>query len=109
DAAGADDPLTPKLAELHTDTDAPAEDELPPDARIGPWRVRGVLGRGGMGAVYRVARADGDYEHDAALKRIRIGLDSPNARERFLRERRILARLRHPGIAGLIDGGVDDA
>ncbi|QNN45979.1 tetratricopeptide repeat protein [Thermomonas brevis] len=109
DAAGADDPLTPKLAGLRTDTDAPAEDELPPDARIGPWRVRGVLGRGGMGAVYRVARADGDYEHDAALKRIRIGLDSAQARERFLRERRILARLRHPGIAGLIDGGVDDA
>jgi len=110
DAAGADDPLTPKLAGLHTDTaDAPAEDELPPDARIGPWRVRGVLGRGGMGAVYRVARADGDYEHDAALKRIRIGLDSAQARERFLRERRILARLRHPGIAGLIDGGMDDA
>lgn len=109
DAAGADDPLTPKLAGLRTDTDAPAEDDLPPDARIGPWRVRGVLGRGGMGAVYRVARADGDYEHDAALKRIRIGLDSAQARERFLRERRILARLRHPGIAGLIDGGVDDA
>lgn len=110
DAAGADDPLTPKLAGLRTDTaDAPTEDELPPDARIGPWRVLGVLGRGGMGAVYRVARADGDYEHDAALKRIRIGLDSAPARERFLRERRILARLRHPGIAGLIDGGMDDA
>lgn len=110
DAGSTGDPFVPKLARLQASASAQAPDiELPPDASIGPWRVRGVLGHGGMGAVYRVARSEGDYEQHAALKRIRIGLDNPYARERFLRERRILARLRHPGIAGLIDGGVDEA
>lgn len=74
--------------------------------RFGPWQVTGVLGRGGMGAVYRVERADGAYHQKAALKRIRMGLDSGDAQQRFLRERQILATLRHPNIARLIDGGV---
>ena len=105
--AGEDaDPISPKLASLREDGADPAE--LPADTRIGPWEVRDVIGRGGMGAVYRVARADGEYERDAALKRIRIGLDSALARQRFLRERQILARLQHPHIAGLLDGGVDE-
>ncbi|PNS08690.1 serine/threonine-protein kinase [Solilutibacter silvestris] len=86
---------------------------LPADAnedisglRFGPWQATGVLGRGGMGAVYRVERADGAYQQSAALKRIRMGLDSSEAQLRFLRERQILATLRHPNIARLIDGGV---
>ncbi|MFT4179666.1 MAG: serine/threonine-protein kinase [Thermomonas sp.] len=109
DATTACDPLTPRLAAMRADAvDTATEADLPIGTRIGPWQVQGVLGRGGMGAVHRVARVDGDYQHDAALKRIRIGLDSVHARERFQRERRILARLRHPGIAGLIDGGMDD-
>ncbi|MBS0217919.1 MAG: serine/threonine protein kinase [Proteobacteria bacterium] len=74
--------------------------------RFGPWQVTGVLGRGGMGAVYRVERADGAYHQKAALKRIRMGLDTGDAQQRFLRERQILATLRHPNIARLIDGGV---
>ncbi|MGG6463063.1 serine/threonine protein kinase [Solilutibacter silvestris] len=74
--------------------------------RFGPWQVTGVLGRGGMGAVYRVERADGAYQQSAALKRIRMGLDTGDAQQRFLRERQILATLRHPNIARLIDGGV---
>ena len=74
--------------------------------RFGPWQATGVLGHGGMGAVYRVERADGAYRQSAALKRIRIGLDSSEALQRFMRERQILATLRHPNIARLIDGGV---
>lgn len=100
------DPITPKLDLLREEAAADPAD-LPTGTRIGPWNVEGVLGRGGMGAVYRVARADGAYQHEAALKRIRIGLDSALARQRFLRERQILARLQHPHIAGLLDGGVD--
>ena len=73
---------------------------------IGHWRVVEILGRGGMGAVYRAARADGAYTQDAALKLIGIGVDSQAARERFRRERQILASLRHPNIAMLLDGGV---
>ncbi len=73
---------------------------------VGAWRITGVLGHGGMGAVYRVERDDGAYAQHAALKLIRAGTDSVAARERFLRERQTLARLQHPHIATLLDGGV---
>lgn len=72
---------------------------------VGVWRIVGVLGHGGMGAVYLAERSDGAYAQQAALKLIRLGADSPLARERFLRERQILAGLRHPNIATLLDGG----
>jgi serine/threonine-protein kinase len=75
--------------------------------RIGAWRITGVLGRGGMGAVYRGEREDSQFQQQAALKLIRIGLDQPALRRRFLAERQILARLKHPNIAALYDGGVD--
>ena len=76
------------------------------DRNIGAWRVLDVLGRGGMGAVYRVERSDGAYAQQAALKLIRTSADSPATRERFLRERQILAGLQHPNIANLLDGGI---
>ena len=72
---------------------------------VGAWRISGVLGRGGMGAVYAVERDDGAYAQRAALKLIRSGSDGPAARERFLRERQLLAQLQHPHIATLLDGG----
>ncbi|GHC03410.1 serine/threonine-protein kinase [Thermomonas carbonis] len=73
---------------------------------IGAWKVVGTIGRGGMGAVHAVERSDGAYTQQAALKLIRAGADSPAARERFLRERQILAGLQHPNIATLLDGGI---
>lgn len=76
-------------------------------SQFGPWRVVDVLGHGGMGAVYRVERDAGDFVQVAALKRIRVGLDTQAARQRFLRERQILARLRHENIASLVDGGLE--
>ena len=76
-----------------------------PGRTIGPWRIVGELGRGGMGAVYEVQRSDGAYTQKAALKLIRSAADSPAARERFLRERQTLAQLQHPHIATLLDGG----
>lgn len=106
DKEGQTDQITPKLNLLREEVATPVD--LPVGTRIGPWNVQGVLGRGGMGAVYRVERVDGAYQHQAALKRIRIGLDSTLARQRFLRERQILARLQHPHIAGVLDGGVDE-
>jgi tetratricopeptide (TPR) repeat protein len=75
--------------------------------RIGPWRITAVLGRGGMGAVYLGEREDGEFQQQAAVKRIRLGMDRPELRRRFLQERQILARLQHPNIATLLDGGVD--
>jgi tetratricopeptide (TPR) repeat protein len=74
--------------------------------RIGPWRVLDEIGRGGMGVVHRAERADGQYEQVVALKTLSLGLRSAGAVARFRNERRILARLEHPHIARLIDGGV---
>ena len=73
--------------------------------QIGAWRITAMLGYGGMGAVYEVQRDDAAYSQRAALKLIRAASDSPAARERFLRERQTLARLQHPNIATLLDGG----
>ncbi|MEO5623438.1 MAG: serine/threonine-protein kinase [Dokdonella sp.] len=73
---------------------------------IGCWRVVRELGRGGMGVVLLVERADGQFEQRAALKLIKRGMDSDAVLARFLRERQILARLSHPNIAGLLDGGL---
>jgi serine/threonine-protein kinase len=84
-------------------------DRLRPDpwlgARLGPWRVADVLGRGGMGTVYRAERADGQYAQEVAVKLVRTGPRDPYAVERFRTERQVLAHLRHPNIAGLLDGG----
>jgi serine/threonine-protein kinase len=73
---------------------------------IGAWRITGIIGHGGMGAVYSAERGDGAYAQRAALKLIRASADTPAARERFLRERQILAGLQHPNIATLLDGGI---
>ena len=89
--------------------DLPAEPADPAAAglAIGPWRVVRELARGGMGVVYLAERADGAGDR-VALKLIRKGLDSDRIHRRFLAERKILARLDHPRIARLLDGGVTE-
>ena len=76
--------------------------------RIGAWRVGERIGEGGMGAVYRAHRADGAFEQAVALKVIKRGMDSDAVVRRFEAERHILARLDHPGIARVVDGGQSD-
>ena len=76
--------------------------------RIGAWAIRGLLGEGGMGVVYRATRADGAFEREVALKRLRPGPGTHLDAARLDAERRTLARLEHDGIARLYDGGVDD-
>jgi eukaryotic-like serine/threonine-protein kinase len=78
---------------------------LLPGALVGVWTIVEALDRGGMGEVYLVARADGVYEQRAALKI--VGGETPNneALRLFDAERRLLARLEHPGIARILDGG----
>lgn len=73
--------------------------------RIGAYVIKGLIGRGGMGAVYRGERDTGDFDHDAAIKVIRSGLMSQKLVERFQLERQTLADLVHPNIARLYDGG----
>ncbi len=72
--------------------------------RIGPFRVLQRLGEGGMGVVYLAERADGEFEQQVALKLVRA--DRAGLTERFRLERQILARLEHPNIARLLDGGI---
>ncbi len=79
-----------------------------PGEVIGHWRIVGELGRGGMGAVFLAERADGAFEKQAALKIVKRGMDTDEILRRFEQERQILARLEHPNIAGLFDGGATD-
>lgn len=80
-------------------------DDAPMPERIGAYRVTGLIGQGGMGAVYRGERAKGDFDHIVAIKLIRPGALSDALIERFQRERQTLAGLSHPHIARLFDGG----
>lgn len=79
--------------------------ELP--EQIGGWRIIERVGQGGMGEVLKVERIDAGFEQLGAMKLIRSGFGIGEFARRFLLERQILARLNHPGIAGLLDGGRD--
>lgn len=73
--------------------------------RIGAYKITGLIGRGGMGSVYRAERDAGDFTRTVAIKVIKAGLFSPEAVRRFQTERQTLATLTHPNIAALYDGG----
>ena len=77
----------------------------PTGERIGPYRVTRLIGRGGMGVVYEAERDDEQFRQQVAIKIIKRGMDTDFVRDRFLRERQILASLDHPHIARLFDGG----
>ncbi|MFL6262062.1 MAG: tetratricopeptide repeat protein [Thermoanaerobaculia bacterium] len=79
--------------------------EVEAGERLGPYRLLRRLGAGGMGTVYLARREDEHYQQDVALKILRSGLQGTEAVHRFLAERQILARLEHPNIARLYDGG----
>ena len=98
----------PALSSRIPDPEAMFEEEADTllGTRIGPYRLQQSIGRGGMGAVYLVAREDGEFSMQAAIKVVRRGLNSGFLVDRFRVERQILARLSHPNIARLLDGGV---
>lgn len=75
---------------------------------VGPWRLLRRLGRGGMGEVWLAARSDGSYEREVALKLPHPHLLSGVLKERFHRERDILAKLEHLQIARFYDAGIAD-
>jgi len=87
------------------DSFEPVRERAPP-RRIGPYRVDGPLGRGGMGEVYRAW--DPRLERAVAIKRILSERASASTRARFWREARVLAALKHPGLVALHDIGEDE-
>ena len=74
---------------------------------VGSWRLVEEIGRGGMGVVYRAERVDGGFRQQGALKMV-AGRPGGELLRRFADERQMLARLTHPGIARLLDGGATD-
>jgi serine/threonine protein kinase len=78
----------------------------PEQRRFGAWETIRLLARGGMGEVWLAQRADGQHEQRAALKILSPYLAAPDSLDRFRRERQFLARLEHPNIARLLDGGM---
>jgi serine/threonine protein kinase len=77
--------------------------------RVGPYRLIRELGRGGMGTVFLAERDDDQYQSQVAVKLVRTGMDTEFIFARFRRERQTLARLQHPNIARLLDGGTTDS
>jgi serine/threonine protein kinase len=73
--------------------------------RLGNYRLLDQIGEGGMGTVYKAERDDGSFEQRVAIKLLRPGITDV---DRFDAERRVLAQLRHPYIASLVDGGSVD-
>ena len=76
--------------------------------RIGAYKILREINHGGMGLVYLACRDDNLYQKQVAIKIVRGSVDSGELRRRFCDERRILARLDHPNIARLLDGGTTE-
>ncbi len=76
--------------------------------QVGPFKIEKQIGSGGMGNVYLAHRTMGGFEQTVALKLIKYGMGTEQAIRRFEEERSILARLQHPHIARLIDGGITE-
>jgi tetratricopeptide (TPR) repeat protein/tRNA A-37 threonylcarbamoyl transferase component Bud32 len=85
-----------------TVVEAPAGPAVP--QRIGPYQILDTIAQGGMGTVYRAVRDDDAFRKTVALKLVR-GRHSHAFERRFRQEREILARLQHPHIATVLDGG----
>lgn len=75
---------------------------------VGRYRLVRELGRGGMGTVMLAERADGEYDQRVAVKFVTSGVVASDLLQRLRDERQILARLEHPNIARLLDGGTTE-
>lgn len=72
---------------------------------IGGWTLVERIGEGGMSTVYRCRREVDGVVQVGAIKLLRVGLLTAEGRQRFQREKQIIAGLGHPTIARLLDAG----
>lgn len=93
------------LGQTHGNDPALPSHTALPFTNLGPYRLVEELGRGGLATVYLAERDDAQFTMQVAIKLVRRGFDTPDLLERLRLERQILARLEHPNIARLIDGG----
>ncbi|MFG6469287.1 protein kinase domain-containing protein [Roseateles sp. BYS87W] len=106
--AAADAGFLSQPASLAGGTTGPEGGGNPPwqtGQQVGPWVLMDELGRGGMASVWRARPHSGDFQREVALKLPHS--PAPGWLERLKRERDLLARLQHAGIARLYDAGVD--
>jgi tetratricopeptide (TPR) repeat protein/tRNA A-37 threonylcarbamoyl transferase component Bud32 len=97
---------TDQLDRLISPAPLPEPLGAPVGTMLGPYLIEELVGRGGMGDVYRASRMDGQYRRQVAIKLVRPTRVSADLLRRFRLERQILARLEHPNIATLLDGGL---
>ncbi len=105
-SAALDTPIDARFESLFSARALVAESAVGVGDCVGVWKLVAPLGRGGMGEVFLAERTTGDFAQRAAVKLLAGGWLQPEVQERFRQERRILARLEHPGIARFLDGGV---
>ena len=98
-----DDPDRTELLSMRAPgvADMPAEG-LPPGTRIGRYRLDALLGRGGMGEVYRAEQLE-PVRRTVALKLLRAQKFDARHKAYFEVERQVLAQMRHPAIAQIFD------
>jgi hypothetical protein len=112
--AGRDDLIREARSLLAYDSDDRPDPVVVPQLqdyvgeRVGPYRITGLAGEGGMGVVWSAERDDGQFQRRVAVKFLSGVAPSGASLDRFLTERDILAALDHSNIAGLIDAGVVD-
>ncbi|WP_313913179.1 serine/threonine-protein kinase [Tahibacter sp.] len=104
-----DEPVVRHAQALKSDQDLDTEPEGLIGQQFGAFRLRQLVGQGGMATVFLAERVGADFAQCVAVKLLRRGLFSAVEQRLFRRERMLLAQLDHPNIARLIDGGVTAA
>ena len=98
---GGDGALPPTL-------EATAESPEERPEAIGPYKLLGTLGEGGMGIVYLAEQTE-PVRRRVALKLIKLGMDTKQVIARFEAERQALALMNHPNVAKVFDAGASGA
>ena len=97
-------PADPDVTKTAARSDPPPDGQGWLPATIGRYRIRRLLGEGGMGAVYEAEQEN--PRRTVALKVIKPGLTSPGMLLRFERESQALGLLQHPGVAQVYEAGM---